>query len=108
MDTSSPQEPSEDETDSSFFTPLPSSSQGQSAFSITSTLLPVVNDRRAMLKLLGFLLRKSNRSAADVAESMGIQASCVQQYMRGKRPKMGLEWFLRFVQACGGKVRIEF
>lgn len=74
----------------------------------TSNLLPVLNDDRAVAGLLEMLLRHARLTPNDAAKQLGIHPSSVKCYLAGRRSRPSIQWFVRFVNLCGGVVRIEF
>lgn len=82
---------------------LPSSSAARSLTSLT----PLVNDERAINRLLDIMLRKANLSPRMAASQLGVSDEAVRQYVTGRRSNPSLKWFLRFAQICGAKVTVE-
>lgn len=87
--------------------PLPSSSSF-ATLDNPVPLLPIVSDGRALIRLMALLIRKSGRSQQEIATLMGDWQPNISNTLAGKRVRPSLVWFLRFVEACGGKVRISF
>ena len=89
------------------FTPLPGGATATPIFR-TSPLTPMVCDRRAITQLLGMLLDRAGISTAEGARRLGMNVESLRPYLRGRRTKPSLLWFLKFVEACGGRVYVEF
>lgn len=88
------------------FSPIPSS-KSLSLYTASLPLLPLLNDQKATMRLLAFMLKQSGRSIGEIARSMGVNKASMQQYLHGRRQKIGLDVFLRFVTACGMKVHLQ-
>lgn len=99
--------PSADQGSPFDFTPLPGGASA-STFLNTSPLSPIVCDRRAITRLLGTLLDRSGTSVRDLAMRLGMNDQSLRPYLKGRRTKPSLLWFLKYVEACGGKVLIQF
>ena len=89
-------------------TPLPGGNAVYLPKSNSSTLTPLVCDEQAIAKLLGTLLNRGGISIAEASRRLGVTSNAVRQYMRGRRSKPSLIWFIKFAQACGAKLVIEF
>jgi DNA-binding transcriptional regulator YdaS (Cro superfamily) len=90
------------------YTPLPGGNAIFLPKSASSNLTPLVCDERAIARLLGLLLSRGGLSIGEVARRLGVTPQAVRQYLRGRRNKPSLIWFVKFAEACGGKVSIEF
>jgi hypothetical protein len=88
------------------FIPLPSNQAA--TFRSSAPLTPLVCDERAISRLLETLLSRSGLSAGEVARRLGISSNAVRQYLRGRRSKPSLIWFIRLAELCGARVTIEF
>lgn len=89
------------------FSVVPSTSSFPT-FRSSSSLTPLVCDERAIARLLETLISRSGMSIGLVADRMGVTTNAIRQYMRGRRTKPSLIWFIRLVEICGGSVKIEF
>jgi hypothetical protein len=89
------------------FSPLPGGAT-YPLFHKTSPLTPMVCDRRAITRLLGTLLEKAGISVGEASRRLGMNDQSLRPYLKGRRTKPSLLWFLKYVEACGGKVYIEF
>ena len=89
------------------FSPLPGGAS-TATFHKTSPLTPVVCDRRAIARLLETLLDRAGISVREAATRLGMNDQSLRPYLKGRRTRPSLLWFLKFVEACGGKVYIEF
>lgn len=88
--------------------PLPSSA-GIPSFRTSSPLTPLVCDERAIGRLLETMLDKAGLSSAEASRRLGYDSpNSVRQYLRGRRKKPSLLWFLKFAALCGAQVSIEF
>ena len=87
-------------------TVVPTAAQGFAAR--TTLLTPVICDEAVIRWLLDQLLEKAALSSHDVAARLGCTEPNVSQYLRGKRGKPSLLWFLRLAEVCGAKVTLEF
>jgi len=47
-------------------------------------------------------------SVGVIADRLGVTPNAVWQYLKGRRSRPSLQWFIRLVEVCGGKVTIEF
>lgn len=103
-----PEAASEPPSSSPFdFSPLPGGASIAS-FHSTSPLTPMVCDRRAITRLLGTLLEKAGISVGEASRRLGMNDQSLRPYLKGRRTKPSLLWFLKYVEACGGRVYIEF
>lgn len=87
--------------------PLPSTSSIPT-FHSTSTLTPLVCDERAISRLLELILIRGGLSINEAARRLDVAPSSVRQYIRGRRKRPSLQWFIRLAELCGAKVVIEF
>src|SRR5574339_435419 len=53
-------------------------------------------------RLLTFLFQHSPVTISSMAAALGVAPQSLRQYLTGRRPKPSLEWFVRFVEKCGG------
>lgn len=70
--------------------------------------LPIVGDGRALVQLVESLLTHADISQAEMARRLGIKVQSLNQYFRYRRLNPSVQWLVRLVEACGGKVYIEF
>lgn len=91
----------------SLFSVVPSSS-AVPTFRSTSSLTPLVCDERVIARLLEALISRSNMSLGAVAQRLGVTPNAIRQYLKGRRNKPSLLWFVRLAEVCGAKVSIEF
>jgi hypothetical protein len=89
------------------FVLLPSSSNLPIVKSSTP-LTPLVCDERAIARLLATLLSRGGLSPGDAARQLGVTPNAVRQYIRGRRNKPSLIWFIRFAELCGARILVEF
>lgn len=87
-------------------TPLPSSGSIP-VIKHTTPLTPLVADERAIGHLLGLLMSRSGLSTNEVARRLGVTPNSVRQYLKGRRCKPSLIWFIKLVEVCGGRVNLE-
>lgn len=90
----------------SSFSPVPSASS-MPTFRSTTPLTPLVCDERAIARLLGLLLNKGGLTVEEASRRLGVTPNAVRQYLKGRRNKPSLIWFIRLVELCGGKVTLE-
>jgi DNA-binding NarL/FixJ family response regulator len=88
------------------FAPLPGSAPPQRR--IQTSLHSLTSDERAIAKLLETLLSRAGFSINEAARRLGVTPNAVRQYIRGRRNKPSLSWFLKLATLCGAKVSIEF
>lgn len=84
--------------------PLPSSS----SFPPSHPRAVLVADDRAVASLITLLLDRSGVSQHELARRLGIRVQSLAQYKRGKRSNPSVKWLARLVEACGGKLYVEF
>jgi DNA-binding XRE family transcriptional regulator len=72
------------------------------------TLTPVVNDDRALARLLEVVLARGGFSVRSAAQALGVTDEAVRQYTRGRRSNPSIKWFLNLCQLCGCKVFVSF
>lgn len=89
------------------FSPVPSVNSIPSINS-TSPLTPLVCDERAIARLLEMIIQRGGLSTNEVAKRMGVTQNAVRQYIRGRRNRPSLIWFIRLAELCGARVVIEF
>lgn len=99
--------PSVEEFDAPLAVPMPSSSTIPS-FRSTSSLTPLVCDERAIARLLELMLAKGGLSVNEAAKRMGVTSNAIRQYLRGRRTRPSLIWFIKMAELCGAKVSVEF
>lgn len=102
-----PSAPSEDGTTIREGFILPSNSTA-SVFRTSSSLTPLVCDERAIARLLETLLSRGGLTIGEASRRMGVTTNTIRQYLRGRRNKPSLIWFIRLADLCGAKVTIEF
>ena len=85
--------------------PIPSAAASQPP---TASVQPVVNDDRAIAKLITELLNRANLRDRDVFEQLGIKQQSFSQYKSGRRRNPSVKWLARLVALCGGRLVIEF
>jgi DNA-binding CsgD family transcriptional regulator len=91
------------------FSPLPGGAAATSFKSASSTsLTPLVCDERAIARLLSSLISRGGLSIGEVSRRLGVTTNSVRQYLRGRRNKPSLMWFVRFAEICGARVVIEW
>lgn len=93
--------------DGSLFPVIPSSSALPS-FRSHTPLTPLVCDERVIARLLETLISRSGKSLGLLAQELGVTPNAVRQYVRGRRSRPSLIWFIRLAELCGAKVSIEF
>lgn len=76
-------------------------------FASHSSLTPVVCDDRAIKVLLEALIERSGLSRAEICRRLGTTTNSLRQYLRGRRSKPSLKWFVRLAEACGARVTVE-
>lgn len=109
-DPGAPAEPLADEQPSQagpLFSVSPSAFSIPTSSNLTS-LTPLVNDQRAILRLLELILSKADINVPELARRLGVADNCIRQYVSGRRSKPSLQTFLRIAEAAGCKVMIQF
>jgi hypothetical protein len=96
-----------EESQDSLWVPTPSTSAVPSFRNLTS-LTPLVCDERAIQRLLETLLRRGGLSVNEAARRLGVTENSVRQYIRGRRQRPSLQWFIRLAEVCGARVTVEF
>lgn len=96
------------DSDSNPAIPLPSGASFLPAFRSNSSLTPVVCDDRAISGLLELIVARSGLSVSEIARRLGVGDEAVRQYVRGRRTKPSLSWFVRFAAVCDVDVRLVF
>ena len=84
--------------------PLPSTS----STTPTSSLAVVVNDDRAIARLIEELLNRSNLTETELAERIGVARQSLHQYRSLRRKRPSIQWLARLVEAAGGRIYVEF
>ena len=54
------------------------------------------------------ILSKGGLSVGEAARRLGVTSNTIRQYLRGRRNKPSLLWFLKLVEISGARVTIEF
>jgi hypothetical protein len=98
----------EDRDPSPSYSPLPISGFTVPHAYQSHPLSPLVCDERAIVKLLETLLAKGRVSLREAARRMGTSDQSLRQYLKGRRSKPSLYWFVKLVEACGGRVLVEW
>lgn len=83
------------------------SHQSIPAIRATTPLTPVVCDERAIAGLLGMILNRAGLSVGEAAKRMGVSDEALRQYLKGRRTKPSLIWFVKLAELCGARVLIE-
>jgi hypothetical protein len=86
--------------------PLPSHSP--SSPTSAPNRVGVIPDKRAIAGLVNTIITRTGLKQTEVAERMGLTKQSIFNYYAGHRTSPSLFWFSRFVEACGGKVYVEF
>lgn len=79
----------------------------ESAFPKATSLSRATSDARSITQLLGQMARRSGLSTSDLARQMDILPGTLRSYFCGVRTP-GWKWFLRFAEACGAEVFVNF
>jgi hypothetical protein len=74
----------------------------------TTSLIPVVDDERAVARLLETLLHRSGLTVTEAARRLGVTPGTIRQYTTSRRTRPSLQWFVRFATLCGGRVTLEY
>lgn len=88
--------------------PLPSSALSKPLPSPAINLSRSVVSEQSISGLLDRLLRGAGLSVREAAKRLEMNDESVRQYVRGRRNRPSLSWFIRFVELCGGRVILEF
>lgn len=72
-----------------------------------SDLAIVLAEDKAVAYLLEELLSRSNLTIAELAARLGLRPQSLIQYRNRRRLKPSLQWFVRLVEACGGRIVLE-
>jgi len=67
-----------------------------------------VGDRKAITTAIEEIMLRSGLGISDIARQLGINRQSIGQYKWGKRNNPTIEWMIRLVHICGGKIVIEF
>lgn len=68
---------------------------------------PVVNDPRAISRLLETALSRAGLSISEAARRLDVSPQAIRQYVHGRRnPSLGQ--FLKLMDVCGARVSVEF
>jgi len=67
-----------------------------------------VGDRKAITAAIEEIMLRSGLGTSDIARQLGINRQSIGQYKWGKRNNPTIEWMIRLVHICGGKIVIEF
>lgn len=73
----------------------------------STPLTPVVCDPRAIARLLEVILQKGGQTTRSAAQSLGTSDQSLRQYLKGRRGKPSLYWFIKFCEACGARLMVE-
>jgi hypothetical protein len=74
----------------------------------SSSLTPVVDDERAVARLLETLIYRSGLTTNEVARRLGVHPATIRQYLGSRRTRPSLQWFVRFATLCGARVTLEY
>ena len=72
------------------------------------SLHTLVPNERAIARVLEGMLSRSGLTLGEAARALGVTPNAVRQYLRGRRHRPSLEWFIRFARVCGATVRLEW
>lgn len=87
------------------FAPLPATG-GLSPDMPTVISIPVVNDPRALSRLLEAVIYRAGQTPAQVAKDLGIRPQTILQYTSG-RSTVGFRFFLKVLTHCGWVLKVE-
>lgn len=85
--------------------PLPSSSP---ASALPASVMIIVEDDRAIQRLIETLLDRSGLTQSELARRLGITFQSLNQYKYLRRKRPSVQWFTRLAHACGARVVLEF
>lgn len=90
--------------------PLPSSTppHTSSSLGVVNDLTILLGDDRAIAALIDRLLDRANLSDDELAGRLGIRKSTLYQYRVGRRKRPSIQWLVKLVSACGGRIMIEY
>lgn len=71
-------------------------------------ITPIITQDRQIQRLLERLLSTGGLSVNEAARLMGTNPNSIRQYLRGRRNKPSLRWFVALAELCGARVSIEF
>jgi predicted transcriptional regulator len=68
----------------------------------------VISDDRVISRLLETVLYRAGITQKEAADRLGINPATIRQYIGARSTRPGLRWFVKFVEACGGRVYLQF
>lgn len=71
------------------------------------SLSVLVNDDRAIAHLIENLMARANLTPTQLADLLGVRPQTIFQYKHGMRRRPSIQWMLRLIDACGGKLILE-
>jgi hypothetical protein len=77
-------------------------------FKSQAQITPLMTDERVITRLLERLLQTGGLSVNEAARMLGLSPNSLRQYMKGRRKKPSLWWFIRLAELCGARVSVEF
>lgn len=90
--------------------PLPTTSHLNNSGSLNpvTDLTVVLGDDKAIAALIDRLLDRANLSDAELAARLGIRKNTLYQYRVGRRKRPSIQWLVKLINACGGRLMIEY
>lgn len=68
---------------------------------------PLLSDDRAIAYLIDELLKNSGLYPSELARRLGVNPATINQYRYHRRPNPSIQWLVKLVTACGGRVVVE-
>jgi len=76
-------------------------------FRSQTPLTLLICDHKVIRRLLETLLEESGLSINEISRRMGSNPNNLRQYLKGRRSKPSLQWFIRYAELCGARINLE-
>lgn len=67
----------------------------------------ILDDDRAIQRLIELLLDGAGLPSSEIARRLGIRVQSLNQYRYLRRKRPSIQWMSRLAQACGGRLILE-
>jgi DNA-binding XRE family transcriptional regulator len=87
--------------------PIPMLSSRLPLHSSHTPLTRVVDDDRAIGRLLDLMISRAGLTLNETANRLGVSRQTLQAYVNGRAPNPSLRWMLRLCSLCGAEIQIK-
>lgn len=80
---------------------------GAGALVRTVAITELICDEHALPRLLERMMKTGGVGVQEIARQWGVNSEAIRQYVKGRRSKPGLAWFVRFAASCGATITMD-